>query len=358
MVDQSSTSTMTTMMSSKLTRSGVLNFVLGCLFGFFVASSLSLYATFQLLSMKEGIDNAQLKIAHNALRALQSVRYFPESNGWSLIHVFDGENSDNHNHKNNQQNHHHSHILQASSINKEYFYSNPKWFSQSQQDHLVSHLLKNKTNGYFLDISANDPIKISNTYALETYYNWTGICVEPNPKYWEGLSYRKCDVVAAVLGQSRDKEVTFKFPNRAAPQGGIIGTQFDNKNPSKFTNEDKLRYTVTLEEVLHRFGSPKVIDYLSLDVEGSEEYILAKFPFDKYQFHLITIERPSDHLRQVLRDNDYLELTEIKHALGEFLWVHKSMLKFLDMTALDIDTEHYKYRERTSTSDGDNNKEK
>ena len=39
--------------------------------------------------------------------------------------------------------------------------------------------------------------------------------------------------------------------------------------------------TVPLAELLDGFGAPRVIDYLSLDVEGHEEAVLREFPFDR-----------------------------------------------------------------------------
>ena len=42
-------------------------------------------------------------------------------------------------------------------------------------------------NGYFIDIGALDGVTMSNTYLLETRYDWTGICVETNPDYFMEL---------------------------------------------------------------------------------------------------------------------------------------------------------------------------
>ena len=40
--------------------------------------------------------------------------------------------------------------------------------------------------GYFIDLAANDWQKDSNTYALEAFDDWNGLCVEPNDVYWSG----------------------------------------------------------------------------------------------------------------------------------------------------------------------------
>jgi hypothetical protein len=54
---------------------------------------------------------------------------------------------------------------------------------QAEQDKFVCFILKNKYNGYFLEIGSNHPIEINNTYTLEKNYNWRGIMVEYDTRY-------------------------------------------------------------------------------------------------------------------------------------------------------------------------------
>eukprot|EP00543_Licmophora_paradoxa_P007947 CAMPEP_0202448900 /NCGR_PEP_ID=MMETSP1360-20130828/7691_1 /ASSEMBLY_ACC=CAM_ASM_000848 /TAXON_ID=515479 /ORGANISM="Licmophora paradoxa, Strain CCMP2313" /LENGTH=309 /DNA_ID=CAMNT_0049066661 /DNA_START=15 /DNA_END=941 /DNA_ORIENTATION=+ len=245
-----------------------------------------------------------------------------EDKGWKAVNVFYGDSN---------------HIVENSMISHEY-YNRVKWYSQARQDEVVAALLRNKRNGYFIDLAANDPIKISNTYALETHFGWTGLCMEPNNAYWAGLAYRKCDVVGAVVGQDAMKEVWFKFPNRAGPKGGIVGNNFDNKERSKF-DEDRPRYTVTLLEIFQKFQTPKVIDYMSLDVEGAEFFIMKGFPFKQYRFNLISLERPQEELNELLTQNGYKLWKLAKKNSGETLWYHESMEGQLDTDAAGkIDT--------------------
>jgi hypothetical protein len=58
-----------------------------------------------------------------------------------------------------------------------------KFYGQAEQDKFVLNILKNKTNGYFLEIGSNHPININNTYTLEKNYNWKGIMVEYSTKW-------------------------------------------------------------------------------------------------------------------------------------------------------------------------------
>jgi Methyltransferase FkbM domain len=258
------------------------------------------------------------------------------SNGWKLIHVYVGTNSTE------------EQAIRASSIPNAYFHST-KWFSQLRQDLLVSLLLRGKRDGYFVDLAANDAIRISNTYALETNFGWRGLAIEPNPIYWSGLSFRKCDVVGAVIGNRTGEELRFKFSKRAPPKGGLIGSNFDNKggeqSRSSTSNEEQMRFTVSLAEVFERFHTPDVIDYLSLDVEGAEFFIMESFPFELYKFNLLTVERADDRLCALLSKHGYVRLKQLKRW-GETIWMHTSAESIIDRSALlSIDTENYKYRE-------------
>ena len=55
--------------------------------------------------------------------------------------------------------------------------------SQIKQDLFVLNMCKFKTNGYFIELGANDAYEDSNTYLLEKGYKWKGIMVENDDKY-------------------------------------------------------------------------------------------------------------------------------------------------------------------------------
>lgn len=263
--------------------------------------------------------------------------YNQDSNdGWKTINVYIGRNVDLT-----------DHIVDTSQI-PETYYRKTDWFAQYRQDYLVYRLLRNKTNGYFVDLAANDAVRISNTFSLERFHGWKGLAIEPNPVYWSSLSYRRCDVVAAVVGKVSDEEVRFKFPRDKAPQGGIIGAEFKNKNQSKASKENQRRKTVTLQEIFERFNTPKLIDYISLDVEGAETYVLESFPFKIYRFNVLTVENPSPVLKSVLELHGYKNVKRLKKNSNETLWLHHDFMGSVnvDLAALNIDSESYSYAEK------------
>ena len=268
-----------------------------------------------------------------------------DDDGWNMVHVYVGTKESKI-----------EHMIDASTIPHEYFYTT-RWFSQLRQDEVVYQLLRSKRNGYFIDLAANDAIRISNTFALEHYHGWDGIAIEPNPIYWSGLAYRNCTVVAAVIGQQTGIEMKFKFPksSKPAPQGGLVGPAFDNHDnneSSKNNGEDEMRFTLALSDIFTKFNAPSVIDYISLDIEGAETFVMEAFPFDRYRINVLTIERADQRLCELLHQNEYIQMKQLK-KWGETLWLHSSIVHdtaVIDLTALDIDTENYKYRERLTSS--------
>jgi len=231
--------------------------------------------------------------------------------GWNEIHVFFGD----------QKN-----------LNKE-------GESQAGQDRAVAGLLNQHQNGFFVDLAANDATILSNTFALERDLNWGGLCIEANPIYWNRLSHRKCKVIGAVVaGKDRMQEVKFRFPGvRRAASGGIEREDFDNR-ASKRRKHHKGPpvdlYTVPLLEVLERFDAPRVIDYLSLDVEGAEHFVMKDFPFDRYTIKTMTVERPKQELVDLFFANGYRYLAGNNEWGMETLWAHESVLDSLNMTVV------------------------
>jgi len=218
-------------------------------------------------------------------------------------------------------------------------------FSQAKQDLLILALMdandeKERSNKslksttvassrrkrYFVDLASNHATLFSNTYLLETN-GWEGLCIEPNPIYWYGLaSYRNCTVIGAFVGgqQKEDgKEVDVELPaGFNGVYGGIVGEKMDNKRAKK-TNEK--RNLISILTVFQETNVPKMIDYMSLDVEGAESIVMNEFPWDSYKFKFLTIERPKQDLTSMLNTNSYVKVLNVTDW-GETLWVHKELV--------------------------------
>jgi len=210
-----------------------------------------------------------------------------------------------------------------------YSKNNFRYYSQKGQDKwLVEKIFKEKQNGYFVDLAAANGKYLSNTYTLEKQLHWHGICIEPNPLFLDKLIKNRSCIIDTSCIDFTQHEIEFRIDNKEL--GGIIDDDVDNNllhrskeiEKSRLKNKTILLTTKTLEQILDQYQAPKVIDYLSLDVEGAETRILKDFPFDKCIFLAMTIERPSKELNEILFKNGYVF---VKNFRCDTFYVHKSI---------------------------------
>ncbi len=197
---------------------------------------------------------------------------------------------------------------------------------KGQDKWVIFSILSFKRNGFFLDLAAADGITHSNTYALEKLFGWTGICIEPNPKFFQRLrSTRNCIVDSSVISD-KNETVIFRIDNGLL--GGIIDDDTDNnfrtRGEQLVTAETITLDALPLNELLDHYNAPAMIDYFSLDVEGSEERVISSIDFQKYNFLCLTIERPTPKVNKILFENGYLFVKNHKY---DSFYIHSSLSK-------------------------------
>ena len=86
--------------------------------------------------------------------------------------------------------------------------------------------------------------------------------------------------------------------------------------------------------------------YFSLDVEGAESLVMSDFPFEKYKFKIMTIERPTDDLKDLLRNHGYKQIMKLT-LWGETLWVNTNLIDLSEeemVRMLDDICDEFPYR--------------
>jgi hypothetical protein len=127
---------------------------------------------------------------------------------------------------------------------------------QVLQDKFVVSVLKNKRDGYFLEIGSNHPKLINNTYVLEKELNWKGIMIEYDQSW-------------------------IPYYNLERPNSIYVINDATQINYYNLLKENK---------------APKNIDYLQIDLEVSNLStlttleILNNIVFDEYKFATVTFE--------------------------------------------------------------------
>lgn len=213
----------------------------------------------------------------------------------------------------------------------EHLISSGEFKGQKHQDKWVLfHALPLMKQGYFLDLAAADGVTHSNTYVLEKHFGWTGLCIEPNPAFYRQLlQNRECIADPSVVS---DKCEILDFRIDNGQLGGIVADDTDN---NARTRKDQLVGATivsleanTINAILAKNNAPKLIDYFSLDVEGSEERVISTLDFGSYQFKCITIERPTRKVNEILFDNGYVFVRNIQF---DSFYVHPIVLQQSDI---------------------------
>lgn len=104
----------------------------------------------------------------------------------------------------------------------------------------------------------------------------------------------------------------------------------DNAEGNKLPNREAAEGDVTLETVtlptaLKHFHAPRVIDFMSLDVEGGELLVLQGMEgfWDRYTFLSMLIERPGEQLHMMLIKQGYW-FDRVLNSWGDILYIHPS----------------------------------
>jgi len=188
----------------------------------------------------------------------------------------------------------------------------PRYFSQNGQDRIVDQLLGEKNGGVFVDIGGYDGVEGSNTLFFEAFRRWNGILVEAAPTQLEkACSVRCCPclgcAVAGEPGEAEFMEVTSGFTQMSGFLDSYERSILDTvrANPSHDERLHRLEKR-TLASILDEQGLERV-DYLSLDVEGSELGILESFPFERFEIDIWSIENntQTDAIPELMKARGY-----------------------------------------------------
>ena len=234
---------------------------------------------------------------------------------WTILsNYFDNANTSNYNKLNEIINHFHDNMNQShikSCINcivphvnnhtGPYVKHPLTFYSQIEQDkYYVENIIKYRPNRTFIEIGGYDGITGSNTYFLEQQLNWDGIVIECNPILAEKCrKNRKCYVCDKALYKHDNEQVTFTIPCGGEIAGGReqLGGIKNELKPESL-NAFKKSYnksrditvnTININTLLEQ-QKMYTIDYVSLDVEGSELSILQSWDFQKHKILFLTVE--------------------------------------------------------------------
>jgi FkbM family methyltransferase len=173
-------------------------------------------------------------------------------------------------------------------------------YSQSGEDIIICDLFSRLgiRHPTYLDIGANEPVALSNTYRLYTRGS-TGVCVEPNPVLYEKLTEkRKRDIIIhAGVAYNESREADFYvFPhsrhglNTFSKEEASFWEETGTAEIGRSKVEKIIRMKlVDINELMEQHFSPGP-DFVSVDVEGLDLAILKTIDFNRFKPHAFCIE--------------------------------------------------------------------
>jgi FkbM family methyltransferase len=190
--------------------------------------------------------------------------------------------------------------LLTSALTKGFFPHTRRSYAQSGEDIIISDLFSRLgiTHPSYLDIGANEPVALNNTYRL--YLRGSrGVLVEPNPVlYKKLLKKRKKDICinAGVAFDHQTEAVYYIFPekfhglNTFSKGDAEFWEQTGTAALGKHKIEKKMiMQLLPVNEIIQDHFSPYP-NLISIDVEGLDMSILRSIDFERFKPEVFCVE--------------------------------------------------------------------
>jgi len=155
-------------------------------------------------------------------------------------------------------------------------------YSEYYEDLILNIILTNIENGFYIDVGAYDPIKVSVTKAFYLR-GWTGINIEPQPGKKE------------LFDKDRPKDINLQLA--VGEKNGTIKFYINDQCSTyveQYSKKAKNIINITMDTMSNicRKYVPKgrAVDFCKIDVEGGERNVLLGYDFTNYRPKVFCIE--------------------------------------------------------------------
>ncbi|MDC1280658.1 sugar nucleotide-binding protein [bacterium] len=211
-------------------------------------------------------------------------------------------------------------------------------------DLILSSILRDVSNGTYIDLGANHPIKQNNTFYFYKL-GWRGLAIDGNnifEKDWKNI--RPNDIFVRTLISNKNKVVNFNI----YPDNTLSTMNVEAKKRNEFRYElEKIKTvemeTQTLQELKNKFLQNSEIHLLSIDIEGEDLNALIGAKLEFMKPGVITVETKNLSLYNV-RTNEIVEyLTKHNYRLiaktpldAIFVYPFKKYLEWIPKSLTDL----------------------
>jgi FkbM family methyltransferase len=172
--------------------------------------------------------------------------------------------------------------------------------------------------GTYVDVGAFHPVYFSNTKLLYDS-GWRGVNIEADPHKLSAFRlFRPRDVNVCAVVDTVEREAEFFF-HAGAKYGSMAGLDKGNvehtANAMGRSVASRVVRTRTLASILIEAGVESV-DFLNIDVEGSEASVLRSLDLDRYRIPLIACEVHAKDIAHILESDAVRYLSGYGYVLS------------------------------------------
>ena len=164
-------------------------------------------------------------------------------------------------------------------------------YSQWGEDQFIAEYFKDKDKGIYLDIGCFNPFMYSNTCLLHKK-GWSGINIDINPTSIDLFNIaRPKDFNICTTINNEKKLFKVYLDDFFSPLNTLDKKFYKNFSKSFSANEKNITVeSKSISEIINLSGIKKNIDFINIDVEGSDFEILTQINIQKLKPTLISIE--------------------------------------------------------------------
>ena len=209
---------------------------------------------------------------------------------------------------------------------------NRKNYSQYGEDIFISEFFKTNTKGFYVDIGSFHPLMYNNT-ALLYKKGWTGINIDLNQTTVDLFNIvrpKDQNICAAISAE--EKKVNLFFEHNFSPLNTINNEFFSALNMSESKQkkfETKLINTTSFESAIKHLVKIPRVNFLNIDVEGSEKLVLDTMDWD-IPVYIICIElddhnsEKDEYCRKLLQSKGFS--LKFRLCINEF-WINDNYFR-------------------------------
>jgi hypothetical protein len=164
-------------------------------------------------------------------------------------------------------------------------------YSLEGEDLILASLLRDVAQGTYIDVGANHPTRINNTYRLYQL-GWTGLAIDGNDAFepiWTATRPNDRFIQALLSDSAKDAEFRMFPDDTISSMDTDTGKRYAARFEPGATTVKKMR-TRTLAELREHYLPGTEIHLLSVDVEGEDLNVLKGADLPQMQPGIIVVE--------------------------------------------------------------------